>query len=322
VLFRSAKGVEDTAFYRYARLLALNDVGGDPSRFGIPVERFHSGNLERASRFPLNLLASQTHDAKRSADVRARIGVLASMADEWAEHVRRWMSLDVPHPVDAYFALQTLVGAWPISVERVEAYMEKALREAKLRSNWIEPDLEYEESVKRFVRSLYSDRGFLDDFEPFTARVAEAGERVALRQLVLKLTSPGVPDIYQGDELGFRALVDPDNRRPVDWDRRREALASVKGAGSAPEGFEHRKLWLTERLLALRAERPRAFQDSYEPVDAGPDVCAFVRGGEVHVAVAVREGATLPAPPSGWRDYLPGTAGLGVALHIRGQYGP
>jgi (1->4)-alpha-D-glucan 1-alpha-D-glucosylmutase len=314
-----AKGVEDTAFYRYARLLALNDVGGDPSRFGIPVSRFHDGNLERASRFPLNLLASQTHDAKRSADVRARIGVLASMADEWAEHVGRWMSLDVPHPVDAYFVFQTLVGAWPISAERMEAYMEKALREGKRRSNWIEPDLEYEGAVKGFVRELYGDRAFLEDFEPFAARVAEAGERVALRQLVLKLTSPGVPDIYQGDELGFRALVDPDNRRPVDWDRRRDALARVKGAGNPPDGFELRKLWLTERLLALRAERPEAFEGSYEPVDAGPDACAFVRGGEVHVAVAVRDGANLPAPPGGWHDFLPGTAGLGLSVGCRAR---
>ncbi|HET8673118.1 MAG TPA: hypothetical protein VFL87_05760, partial [Thermoleophilaceae bacterium] len=311
-----AKGVEDTAFYRYARLLALNDVGGDPSRFGISVSRLHEGNLERASRFPLNLLASQTHDAKRSADVRARIGALASMADEWAEHAQRWMSMDVPNPVDAYFVFQTLVGAWPISVERVEAYVEKALREAKLRSNWLEPDLEYEGAVKGFVRSLYEDETFLADFEPFAARVAEAGERVALRQLVLKLTSPGVPDIYQGDELGFRALVDPDNRRPVDWDRRRDALARVKGAGNAPDGFELRKLWLTERLLALRAERPEAFQGSYEPVDASPDVCAFTRGGEVHVAVAVREGATLPPAPSGWHEFLPGTTGLGIAVHL------
>jgi (1->4)-alpha-D-glucan 1-alpha-D-glucosylmutase len=238
------------------------------------------------------------------------------MAEEWAEHVGRWMSLDVTHPVDAYFLFQTLVGAWPISVERVEAYMEKALREGKRRSNWIEPDLDYEESVKRFVRRLYSDRDFLEDFEPFALRVAETGERVALRQLVLKLSSPGVPDIYQGDELGFRALVDPDNRRPVDWDRRREALARVKGAGNAPDGFELRKLWLTERLLALRAEHPSAFEGSYEPVDAGPGVCAFVRGGSVHVAVAVLEGATLPAAPSGSHDVLPGTERLGLAVHL------
>ncbi len=299
-----AKGVEDTAFYRYARLLTLNEVGGDPSRFGVSIERFHEANLERAERFPLNLLTTQTHDAKRSGDVRARIGVLASMPDEWREHVQRWLARDgVPDPVEAYVVFQTLVGAWPIEVERVEAYMEKALREAKRSSNWIEPNVEHEDAVKAFVRGLYSDRRFLDDFEPFAARVAAAGERAALGQLVLKLTAPGVPDIYQGDELAYRALVDPDNRRPVDFDHRRALLSSLEG-GAAPDD-ETRKLWLTWRLLQLRGERPAAFAGgSYDPHDAGENVCAYVRGGEVLVAVAVRDGAALPAAGGPWRDLL------------------
>ncbi|HET8672421.1 MAG TPA: hypothetical protein VFL87_02205, partial [Thermoleophilaceae bacterium] len=186
-------------------------------------------------------------------------------------------------------------------------------------TNWIEPDLAYEEAVKAVLRRIGASRDFLDDFEPFAARVGAAGERVALAQVVLKLTSPGVPDIYRGDELGFRALVDPDNRRPVDWDRRRDLLAHVKGASSAPEEFDLRKLWLTERLLALRAERPAAFAGSYEPLDAGPDVCAFVRAGELQVAAAIREGATLPAPPPGWRDLLPGIAGIGVHASRSGR---
>jgi (1->4)-alpha-D-glucan 1-alpha-D-glucosylmutase len=310
-----AKGVEDTAFYRYARLLTLNEVGGDPSRFGVSVERFHEANLERAERFPLNLLTTQTHDAKRSGDVRARIGALASMPDEWREHVQRWLSLDVPDPVEAYVVFQTLVGAWPIEVERVEAYMEKALREAKLNSNWAEPNLEHEEAVKSFVRGLYSNRSFLDDFEPFVARVAAVGERAALGQLVLKLTAPGVPDIYQGDELAFRALVDPDNRRPVDFDRRRSLLASLEGG--ALLGADTRKLWLTWRLLQLRAERPAAFaRGSYEPYDAGENVCAYVRGGEVLVAVAVRAGAELPKPHGAWSDLLRWEE-QGVAVLVR-----
>jgi (1->4)-alpha-D-glucan 1-alpha-D-glucosylmutase len=310
-----AKGVEDTAFYRYARLLTLNEVGGDPSRFGVSVERFHEANLERAERFPLNLLTTQTHDAKRSGDVRARIGALASMPDEWREHVQRWLSLDVPDPVEAYVVVQTLVGAWPIEVERVEAYMEKALREAKLNSNWAEPNLEHEEAVKSFVRGLYSNRSFLDDFEPFVARVAAVGERAALGQLVLKLTAPGVPDIYQGDELAFRALVDPDNRRPVDFDRRRSLLASLEGG--ALLGADTRKLWLTWRLLQLRAERPAAFaRGSYEPYDAGENVCAYVRGGEVLVAVAVRAGAELPKPHGAWSDLLRWEE-QGVAVLVR-----
>ena len=172
-----AKGVEDTAFYRYCRLLALNDVGGDPSRFGIDVGRFHAANAERPERFPLNLLTTQTHDAKRSADVRARIDALSSMPDEWVAHVGRWFELTdprraggAPDDVERYFLFQTLVGAWPIDVARIEAYMEKALREAKRNTNWIEPNADWEEAVKRFCRGLYADDAFLADFEPFARR--------------------------------------------------------------------------------------------------------------------------------------------------------
>jgi (1->4)-alpha-D-glucan 1-alpha-D-glucosylmutase len=309
-----AKGVEDTAFYRHARLLALNDVGGDPSRFGIDVGRFHAANLERAGRFPLNLLTTMTHDAKRSADVRARIGALAGMAPEWSERVRRWFELNEPlrsgrgpDRVEEYFLYQTLVGAWPIEADRVEAYMEKALREAKRNTNWIEPDRGWEDSVKRFVRALYAHEPFLADFEPFAVRVAAAGDRAALGQLALKLTAPGIPDIYNGDELPYRALVDPDNRRPVDWIRRRELLVRVRG-GAEPDD-ETRKLWLTRQLLDLRARRPEAFAGSYQPLDAGPGVCAYVRGGEVLVAVAVREGAAFEATRDDWETVLPGLAG-------------
>ncbi|HEY8762775.1 MAG TPA: alpha-amylase family glycosyl hydrolase, partial [Solirubrobacteraceae bacterium] len=177
-----AKGVEDTAFYRYARLLALNDVGGDPSRFGITVQQFHEANLERAARFPLNLLTTQTHDAKRSADVRARIGTLSSMAGEWSEAVERWLSLTeelrsdgAPDDVERLFIFQTLVGAWPIEVERVEEYIEKALREAKRNTNWVDQNTEWEDAVKRFCRELYRHGPFRSNFEKFAARVATAG---------------------------------------------------------------------------------------------------------------------------------------------------
>jgi (1->4)-alpha-D-glucan 1-alpha-D-glucosylmutase len=306
-----AKGVEDTAFYRHARLLALNDVGGDPSRFGIDVSTFHAANLERAERFPLNLLTTMTHDAKRSADVRARIGALAGMAGEWAGRVRRWFELNErlrdgrgPDRVEEYFLYQTLVGAWPIEAERIEAYMEKALREAKRNTNWIEPDHDWEHSVKRFARALYEHQPFLGDFEPFAARVAVAGERAALGQLALKFTAPGVPDIYNGDELPYRALVDPDNRRPVDWDRRRELLARLTD-GAEPDD-ETRKLWVTWRLLDLRSRRPEAFAAGYEAIDADPGVCAYMRGGVVLVAVAVRGGAAFEGPPGPWRTVLPG----------------
>jgi (1->4)-alpha-D-glucan 1-alpha-D-glucosylmutase len=313
-----AKGVEDTAFYRYGRLLALNDVGGDPSRFGVSVTRFHDANLERAARFPLNLLTTQTHDAKRSGDVRARIAMLASMTDEWSSHVWRWFEITdrlrsggAPDDIERYSLFQTLVGAWPISCVRIEAYMEKALREAKRNTNWVDQDPGWETAVKRFCRSLYSCSEFLADFEPFAGRVAALGDRVALAQVVLKLTAPGIPDIYQGDELGFRALVDPDNRRPVDFGLRRALLRRV--LGGSPVDDQTRKLAVTQRLLALRARRPEAFlHGGYEPLEAREGVCAFVRGGEVAVAVAVRDGAEVSKPraPGNWREVVrePGVA--------------
>jgi (1->4)-alpha-D-glucan 1-alpha-D-glucosylmutase len=310
-----AKGVEDTAFYRYGRLLALNEVGGDPGRFGIDVERFHAGNIERAQRFPLNLLTTQTHDAKRSADVRARISALASMPEQWTTHVGRWMEISeplreggAPDDVERYFLFQTLAGAWPIEAERVVAYMEKALRERKRNTSWAQPNADWEAAVKRFTHALCSHEPFLADFEPFAARLAAAGARAALGQAVLKLTAPGIPDIYQGDELSFRALVDPDNRRPVDWQWRQAMLARLMGG--APVDDEIRKLWLLLRLLTLRARRSEPFTcGGYEPLAAGERACAFVRGGEVLVAVAVRDGAVdgiLEGPRGRWRDVLHG----------------
>jgi len=309
-----AKGVEDTAFYRYGRLLALNDVGGDPSRFAIDVERFHAACLERARRFPLNLVTTMTHDAKRSADVRARIGALAAVAEEWRGQVERWLEITdplrdqgAPDDVERYFLFQTLVGAWPIERERIEEYVVKALREAKRNTNWVQQNHEWEEAAVRFVRGLYEQAAFLRELERFVARLAQEGERAALGQLVLKLTAPGVPDIYQGDELRYRALVDPDNRRPVDWSLRQAMLRRLMG-GAPPTG-ELRKLFLILRLLGLRARRPEPFRGGYEPLDAGGDVCAFVRGGEVMVAVGLRASAPegmLAAPGGRWRDLLGG----------------
>jgi (1->4)-alpha-D-glucan 1-alpha-D-glucosylmutase len=311
-----AKGVEDTAFYRYNRLIALNDVGGDPSRFGIDVAHFHEGNVERARRFPSNLLTTMTHDAKRSADVRARIGALASMPEEWTRQVTRWFELSedlrsdgAPDDAERYFLFQTLVGAWPIASERIEEYLEKALREAKRNTNWVDQNHDWEAAVKRFGRALYDERTFLDEFEPFVARVAQVGDRAALGQLVLKLTAPGIPDIYQGDELPFRALVDPDNRRPVDFDWRQAMLRRLMGG--TPPVAQIRKLFVTLRLLGLRARRPAPFAGGYEPLEAGPAACAFVRGGDLLVVVGVRgapnyEGTLTELPGGRWRDVLRG----------------
>jgi (1->4)-alpha-D-glucan 1-alpha-D-glucosylmutase len=298
-----AKGVEDTEFYRYIRLLALNEVGGDPGRFGMKLEEFHRANGMRPV---TSLLAGTTHDTKRSADVRARIGVLAGMAERWSEHVHRWHDLNAPLRkegapdwTEELFIYQTLAGAWPLEPERLEAYLEKALREAKRNTSWVEQNERWETSVRSFCRALYTHEPFLADFEPFVAEIAEAGERAAIGQLVLRLTSPGVPDIYQGDELTYLALVDPDNRRPVDWDSRREALAD----GSSE------KLNVIRALLALRARRPESLAGAYEPVAAAEGTCAYLRGEDVAVAVAYRGGEPEVELPHGlWREvvHVPG----------------
>jgi (1->4)-alpha-D-glucan 1-alpha-D-glucosylmutase len=311
-----AKGVEDTAFYRYARLVALNEVGGDPSRFGISVEQFHAANRERLERYPRNLLITQTHDTKRSGDARARIGALAGLAQEWADHVDHWFAMNAslreggaPDPIEEYFIYQNMLGAWPIEDLRLEAYVEKALREAKRNTSWAEVDEDYEERVKHFCRKLYRHRPFRESFDRFAWLVAEAAEPLALAQLLIKLTAPGVPDIYQGDELVSLSLVDPDNRRPVDWDRRRTALAAVR-AGSAPDDPDHRKLKLIVAALDLRRRQPDAFTGTYEPVDLGEHAIAYIRGGSVLVAAAIRPDAELVLPAGDWHDLidLPGLA--------------
>jgi (1->4)-alpha-D-glucan 1-alpha-D-glucosylmutase len=313
-----AKGVEDTAFYRWTRLLALNEVGGDPGRWSLPVAAFHEGNLERARRFPRGLLVTQTHDTKRSGDTRARIGALSGMATDWAAAVRRWREINAPlrtsatapTPDEEYLLYQTLVGTWPISAQRLASYLEKAMREAKVDSNWMSPDEEHEAAVQAFAAAVIEHGPFLYAFEGFTARVAEAGERSALGQLLLKLTSPGIPDVYQGDELWALALVDPDNRREVDWEHRRALLGELR-AGAQPTR-ETRKLHLIWLALALRGRRPEPFAGAYGPIPAGDDVCAFLRGDDILVAVAVRDGAVggvweLPPAAAGrWRDVLTG----------------
>jgi (1->4)-alpha-D-glucan 1-alpha-D-glucosylmutase len=294
-----AKGVEDTAFYRYVRLLALNEVGGDPTRFGISVETFHEGSLERARRFPRGLLITQTHDTKRSGDVRARIGALAGMAEEWVSLATSWRALvpaaGGPSWNEAYLVFQTMVGAWPLEPERLEAYVEKALREAKVNTNWVEPDEAYERSVRDWCRALYANSAFVNELERFAERVAREGERSALGQTLLKLTAPGVPDVYQGDELWALSLVDPDNRRPVDSRRRREALAELRG-GAAPTR-ETIKLFLIHRALDLRARRPEGFAGGYTPVAAGERCCAFLRG-ETAATTAEPPAASPLSPPS------------------------
>jgi (1->4)-alpha-D-glucan 1-alpha-D-glucosylmutase len=313
-----AKGVEDTALYRYTRLAALNEVGGDPGRWGRTVDEVHAANAHRAERFPRGLLATQTHDTKRSGDVRARIGALASVPELWRDRVRHWWELNAPlrrdgapTPDEEYLIYQTLVGVWPASCERVEEYVRKALREAKRNTSWVEPDEEWEGAVLEFCRRLYDPGELHDAIVAFTDRHTPRGGRAAVGQLLLKLTTPGVPDVYQGDELWALSMVDPDNRRPVDWDRRREALAALESG--APVDRANVKMHLIRRALALRAHRPDPFVGAYRPLQADRSLCAFTRGDDEILAVAaVREdvaGATFHLPDGAagkWRDVLAG----------------
>jgi (1->4)-alpha-D-glucan 1-alpha-D-glucosylmutase len=303
-----AKGVEDTAFYRYVRLAALNEVGGNPGRFGMTVDEFHEANERRAARFPLHLLTTYTHDTKRSPDVRSRIAALSWLPGEWSERVHAWHD-ELGGLADAHEELlvyQTLLGALPIERERLDGYLEKALREAKVNTNWLTPNEGHERAVQEYAWRAAE----VIAKDPFLERVCALGRRLALAQLLLKLTSPGVPDVYRGDELEDLSLVDPDNRRPVDWQARRDALRALQNG--APVDAANTKLYVTWKTLALRAERAAAFAGSYERVDAGEGVCAFVRGAEVLVAAAVRPDATVRVP-DGWRDVL-GVEGLALCV--------
>jgi len=325
-----AKGLEDTAFYRYNRLVSLNDVGGDLHKFGITPAEFHATNQSRCRDWPHTMLATSTHDSKRSEDVRARINVLSEIAGLWRLHLRNWKRHNRRHKrsVDGklapaanaeYLLYQTLVGAWPsypiesrddwkTFSKRIEDYMLKALREAKLNTSWINRNAAYEDAVAAFVRALLTPgqrNKFLADFIPFQRQVARFGLWNGLSQTLLKLTCPGVPDIYQGNDMWDFSLVDPDNRRPVDYDVRRQAFASMQGicadSDVEPSFVAHLllcpedgrlKMYLIWRTLCLRREQPELFsRGEYLPLqvegDQAQHVVAFERRFENTVAVVI-----------------------------------
>ncbi|HVM25092.1 MAG TPA: malto-oligosyltrehalose synthase [Candidatus Limnocylindrales bacterium] len=297
-----AKGVEDTAFYRHHRLVALNEVGGDPGRFGAPAEEFHAAMRDARERWPAAMLALSTHDTKRSADLRARLAVVTADADAWRADVEALERAAAPHrtgpelPTDAdlYLFLQAVVGAWPLDADRAAEYLAKATREAKLRTSWTDPDEAYDRAVDRLVRESFADSAFVDAVERVVGRLLDAGRRAALAQQVVQLTAPGVPDLYQGTELWDLSLVDPDNRRPVDFGLRDRLLSrcadlEARAAWAMPDdGLP--KLWLVRKVLELRARRPEAFAGGYEPLAAdGPRadvVVAFTRGDAVATVAA------------------------------------
>ena len=333
-----AKGVEDTTFYQFNRLVSLNEVGGNPGRFGTSVSEFHEVNARMARDWPGTLLASSTHDTKRSEDVRARISLLSEIPQEWGAAVTRWAGMNARHKRDGmpdanaeYLLYQVLVGAHPLGVDRALAFMEKASREAKQHTSWVDPVPAYDESLADFVRAALADEAFTADVAAFTAPLVAHGRRTSLAQMLLKLTSPGVPDIYQGTELWDLSLVDPDNRRPVDYDARRALLARVQGASAAEvlaaEDDGAPKLWLTQRTLDLRRRLPDCFAGAtYEPLPAAGQraahVVAYVRGGRVAViaprlVLGLRDGwgnTTVTLPEGRWTDELGGSTAEAGAL--------
>jgi (1->4)-alpha-D-glucan 1-alpha-D-glucosylmutase len=312
-----AKGDEDTAFYRYPRLTALNEVGGAPEHFGVSVAEFHAGAAAREAGWPAGMTALSTHDTKRSEDVRARITVLAELAGEFATAVRRWSARrGLPEPTLNLLAWQTLVGAWPITTERLSAYLDKAAKEAKVRTSWVEHDEQFESAVRSWPTGVLDDPGLRAEVEEFVERVRLPGWSNALGQKLLSLAGPGVPDVYQGSELWDLSLVDPDNRRAVDF-AARTALLDRLESGWLPEVDDTgaAKLHLVRTVLRLRRERPSLFT-GYRPLaadgPAAPHAVAFERTGVVAVATRLpvalsRTGwqdTVLALPPGTWTDHL------------------
>ncbi len=334
-----AKSVEDTAFYRFLRLVSLNDVGGDPGRFGSSVAAFHAANQTRARFKPHSMLATSTHDSKRSEDLRARINVLSELPQAWLERAERWAGMaeryqaqteagPAPSRNDLWLLFQTLAGIWPAQPpapeaidalrERVQAYMRKAVREAKVRSSWTSPDEAYESALQASIDGLLRSGGpnpFLSDLQEFAARIAPFGFHNAMSQLALKFTAPGMPDLYQGCEEWNCRLVDPDNRAPVDFARLAAQLEGLKPlyADGHPSAAQWRELFdhladsrikqlLTWRLLQLRQARPTLFQQgAYLAVTAeghaAAHVAAFARSrdSDAVLVVAARLTFTLCA---------------------------
>jgi (1->4)-alpha-D-glucan 1-alpha-D-glucosylmutase len=347
-----AKGLEDTAFYRHFSLASINEVGGGVGRFGVSVEDFHRGNEERLRLFPHGFSATSTHDNKRSEDVRARLSVLSEIPELWDRSINRWRELnrvhktqldgeDAPDANDEYLLYQTLVGAWPIGsqapdqifVSRIQQYMNKALKEAKIHTSWINPNEAYDTAVGEFITMILdADRSgaFLADFTGFFANVERAGLWNALSQTVLKIGAPGVPDFYQGTELWDFSLVDPDNRRPVDFELRKKLLASLNAeARTDPYSLADRlllspengliKMFVTSRGLAFRRAFHELFHEGgYAPLAArgvhADKVVAFarVRGGSVALIAAGRFFNRLGVP-----SQLPvGTVWENTTLHL------
>jgi (1->4)-alpha-D-glucan 1-alpha-D-glucosylmutase len=299
-----AKGVEDTAFYRWTRFTARNEVGNDPAKFGVHADEFHEDAAERQRRWPAGMTTLATHDTKRSEDVRARLAVLSELPGDWTEVVRRWVRVaPLSDPALAHLIWQAAVGAWPIDRERLTAYALKAAREGAVSTSWQHPDERFEAALRELVDKIYDDPALHREVADFAAAVTPPGWSNALGQKLVQLTMPGVPDTYQGSELWDLSLVDPDNRRPVDFGARRDLLARLDAGWQPPVDADGAaKLLVTSRALRLRRQRPELFTD-YRPVfadgRAGEHVLAFDRGGAVAVATRLPVGLSRHG---GWHD--------------------
>ena len=331
-----AKGVEDTAFYRWAPLVALNEVGGDPTRFGISPTEMHEWSQGQQRDWPLAMTSLSTHDTKRSEDVRARLAVLSEVAGEWATSVTEWRALATKYRSDSgwpdastdYLIWQVLVGAWPIEADRLTGYLEKATREAKVHTTWTSPDADYDDAVRRYAESVVGDAEICSAVSAFVDRVSPALRVNVLGQKLLQLTMPGVPDVYQGTEVVDLSLVDPDNRRPVDYAGRRTMLESLD-SGEAPTTLDAEKLLVVSRAMRLRRERPDSFgaRAAYTPLESTSEhAVGFVRGGDVVTVVTrlsvglERVGGwgdtTITLPDGEWTDRLSGATVQGGEVRL------
>jgi (1->4)-alpha-D-glucan 1-alpha-D-glucosylmutase len=328
----AAKGEEDTAFYRWTPLLSLNEVGSEPDHRAVDVTAFHQECALRQQQWPSAMLTTSTHDTKRSEDVRARLALLSEIPGAWATATAHWAAInnqsrdleaDAPDRQDEWFIYQTLVGAHPLPLERAWPVIEKSLREAKRRTSWIRADEHYERAVRRFLESILRSDEFVKELDQFVAPLVDPGRVNALTQVVLRLLAPGVPDTYQGTELWDSSLVDPDNRRPVDYSARTEMLAALAGRTAADAWRDDRdsgapKLAVIHECLQLRARHPDAFgpDSSYSPHTVeGADadhVVAFTRGTSIAVAVPrlpltlTFEDALVHLPDGSWHNILTG----------------
>ena len=323
-----AKGVEDCAFYRWSRLTSLTEVGGEPGDFALSPAALHDVHARRLAQSPHTMTALSTHDTKRAEDVRARISVLSELPQDWAAAVRRWNRFaPLRDGALANLLWQATVGAWPLDRDRLHAYAEKAAREAGVSTAWIDPDTAFEERLHALVDAVYDDSDLASDIIAFADRITVPGWSNSLSAKLIQLLAPGVPDVYQGTELWDCSLVDPDNRRPVDYTVRRELLARLDDGWQPPvDATGAAKLLVTSRALRLRRDRPELFT-GYAAVAtdglAADHVFAFDRGGVLAVATRLPVGlaaaggwrdTVLHLPPGDWRDELTGRPA--VADHV------